>query len=88
MEAENKELQARLEALGKKGGEGAQGGQSLPSRRESGLEEEWRVDMDIEDEIESSKKLDEQERKLQKELRDVEKLSCIPKEVQDSLKSA
>ena len=32
--------------------------------------------------------LDEQKRKLQKEeLRDVEKLSCVPKEAQDSLKN-
>ena len=36
-----------------------------------------------EDEIE---KLDEQRKKLQKDLRDVEKLSCVSKEVQDSLK--
>ena len=32
MEAENKELRARLEALEKKGGEDAQGGQGLPPR--------------------------------------------------------
>ena len=40
LEAENKELRARLEALEKKDGEGVQGGRGLPSRRESGLEEE------------------------------------------------
>ena len=34
LEAENKELRARLEDLEKKEGEGAQGGQRLPSRRE------------------------------------------------------
>ena len=80
LEAENKELRARLEALEKKEGEGAQGGQGLPSRRESGMEEEWRMDMDFGDEIESRKKLDEQKRKLQKELRDIEKFSHVPKE--------
>ena len=47
------------------------------------MEEEWR--MDFADEIESRKKLDEQRNKLQKELRDVGKLSCVSKEVQDSL---
>ena len=40
LEAGNKELRARLETL-KKGGEGAQGGQGLPSRRGVGVEEEW-----------------------------------------------
>ena len=33
-------------------------------------------------EIESRKKLDEQMEKLQKKLRDIEKLSCVSKEVQ------
>ena len=37
--------------------------------------------------IESRKKLDEQRKKLQKELRDIEKLSCVSKEVQDCLKN-
>ena len=49
------------------------------------MEEEWGVD--FEGEIESRKKWDEQRKKLQKELRDVEKLSCVLKEVQDSLKN-
>ena len=43
LEAENQELRARLEALEKKEGEGVQEGKGLPSRRESGLEEEWSV---------------------------------------------
>ena len=55
LEAENKDLRARIEALEKKGGEGAQGGQCLPSRRECGMEEEWGMDMDVEDEIERQK---------------------------------
>ena len=42
--------------------------------------------MDFGDEIESRKKLDEQRKKLQKELADVEKFSCMLKEVQDNLK--
>ena len=36
LEAEKTELRARIEALEKKGGEGAQGGQSLPPRGEGG----------------------------------------------------
>ena len=68
MEAENKELRPRIKALEKKEGEGVQGGQGLPSRRESGLEEEWRIEMDRGDEVEGRKKQDEQRRKLQKEL--------------------
>ena len=57
-----------VEAKEKKGGEGAQGGQGFPLRRESGMEEEWRMEMYLEDEVESRRKLDEQKRKLQKEL--------------------
>ena len=71
MEAENKELRARTEALEKKGGEGAQGGQDPPSRKESGMEEQWGMDMDVEDEIESRKKLDEQRPKAQDSLKNV-----------------
>ena len=83
--AEKKELRARIEALEWKEGEGVQGGQGLPLGRESGLEEEWGMEMDLEDE--SCKKLDEQRRKLQKELRDVQKFSCVAKEFQENLKS-
>ena len=43
-------------------------------------------DMDIEDETESRKKLDEQKKKPQKESRDVERLSLISKEAQESVK--
>ena len=74
-EAEIKELRAELEHYEKKDGEGAQKGARPSTRRESGMEGEWR--MDVEDEIESRKKLDEQRRKLQKGMRDVEKLSCV-----------
>ena len=36
--------------------------------------------------IESRKKLDERRKKLQKELRDIEKFACISKEAQSNLK--
>ena len=39
------------------------------------MEEEWEMDVTVEDEIESRKKLDEQKRKSQKELREIEKFS-------------
>ena len=87
LEAENQELRARIEALERRGGEGVQGGLGFPSRRESGMEEEWGMDMDLEDEVEGCKKLEEQKRKLRKELRDIEKFSCVPREFQENLKS-
>ena len=65
-EAEMKALHAQIEHRRNQNGGDAQGRQGLPSRRESGMEEEWR--MDVEDEIESRKKLDEQRKKLQKDL--------------------
>ena len=74
-EPEIKELRPQIEHYRKQRGGEAQGGQGLPPRNESGMEEQWR--MDFEDEIESRKKLNEQRKKLQKELRDVEKLSCV-----------
>ena len=49
--------------------------------------EEWGMDMDVVDEVQSRKKLDEQTRKLQKELREIENLFCFSKEFQESLKS-
>ena len=45
------------------------------------------MEMNLEDEVESSKKLDEQRKKLHKELRVIEKCSCVPKEFQENLKS-
>ena len=82
------DLRARVEALEKKKGEGAQGRQGLPSRRERGLKEEWREDMDIEDETESRKKLDDQKKKLHKELRGVERLQLVSKEAQGNIKES
>ena len=51
------------------------------------MEEEWRMHMDVEDEIESRTKMDEQKKKLQKELGEIEKLSCLSEEFQESLKT-
>ena len=62
-------------------------GKDFHTGRESGLEGEWGTDMDLEDQVESRKKLDEQKRKLQKELRDIDKFSCVPKEIEETLKS-
>ena len=84
-DAEIKGLRAQIEHYRKQIGGEEQGRQGFPPRRESGLEEVW--GLEVEDEIESRKKLDEQRKKLQKELRDVENLSCASKEVQDSLKN-
>ena len=70
-----KELRAKAEHCQKQNGEGVQGGQGLPPRRKIGMEEEW--GMDFEGEIESRKKLDEQWKKLQKDLRDVQKNSRV-----------
>ena len=46
------------------------------------------MDMDVEDEIEVRKKLDEQKRELQREMREIGKLSCLPEEVQEGLKNS
>ena len=85
MEAENKELRARGCRLWRrrKEEESKEGKDSHPEKKAA-----WRksMEMDLEDEVESRKKLDEQRRKLQKELRDIEKFSCVPKEFQENLK--
>ena len=73
LDAEKKELRARIDALEKK--EGVQGGV-------------WGEFMEVEDEAESRKKLGEQKRKLQKELRDVDRLSFVSKEMQESIKES
>ena len=36
------------------------------------MEDEWGMDMDVEEEVESCKKLDEQKKKLHRELREIE----------------
>ena len=44
--------------------------------------------MEVEDETESHKKLDEQKKKLQKELRDIDRLSFVSKQMQESIKES
>ena len=85
-EAEIKELPEHVEWFRKQRGEAGQEGESGPSRRESGLEEDW--GMEVEEKLEngeSKRKLDEQRNRPQKELRDIEKLSLIPQEIQSAL---
>ena len=53
-DAEIKELRAQVELLQWKSGGAEHGGQGLPLGKESGLEEEW--GMDVEDENENRKK--------------------------------
>ena len=65
-DAEIKDLRAQIELLQKNSGGAEQGGQGFPLGRESGLEEKW--GMDVEDENENRKKLDEERKKLQKDL--------------------
>ena len=75
--AESKELQAQVEQLRRQQrGEPGQEGRGDPARRESGLEEDW--NMDIEEEVENKKKLDEHWRRLQKQPRDLGKCTCMP----------
>ena len=65
------QLRAQVEQLRRqqKVGEGA--GQGESARRESGLEEDWK--MEVDEEVDSKKKLDEQRKRLQKQLREIEK---------------
>ena len=85
LEAKNKVLRARIEALEKKGGERAQGA------RPSIQERKWHGGRVVNGHGRgggvAAKKLDEQRRKLQNELREIEKFSCLSKEVQERLKS-
>ena len=54
--------------------EGVQGGQSILSREGGDSEDMWGEFMEVEDEAESRRTLDEQKKKLQKELREVDRL--------------
>ena len=85
--AENKELQAGLRPWrGRKGKDPKEGKDFHPGEkaawRKSG---EWRWTSRMRSRV--AKKLDEQRRKLQKELRVIEKFLCVPKEFQENLKS-
>ena len=44
--------------------------------------------MEVEDEAESHRKLHEQKKKLQKDLREVDRLSCVSKETQESVRES
>ena len=77
-EAENKD-RARIDAMEKKEGP------SIPSGGGGDSEEVWGDCMEVEDEARCRRKL-EQRKMLQKELREVDRLSFMSKEMQDSLK--
>ena len=81
LEAENKELSARVDAMEKK--VGVQGRPSVPFQEGGDSEDVWRDCMEVEDEAESRKKLDDQRKKMQKELREVDTLSFVSKEMQE-----
>ena len=80
----NKELRARIEALEKKEGEGVQGGQGLPSRRERAA---WRKNGEWTRTWRMRSRVAKSWMTKEKELRDIEKFSCVPKEDQENLKS-
>ena len=63
-------------------------GAGIPFREEGDLEEVWEDCMEVEDEAECRGKLDEQRKKMQRELREVERLSFVSKEMQDSVKES
>ena len=75
LEAESKEVRARIDAMEKK--EGAQKGAGIPFKEDGDLEEVWGDCMKVEDEAECRRKLDEQRKKLQKEPREVGSLYFI-----------
>ena len=58
---------------------------SIPSGEGGDSVDVWGEFMEVEDEAESRGKLDEQKKKLQKELRDVARLSFVTKEMQESI---
>ena len=85
LEAENKELRARIDAMEKE--EGAQKEPCIPFK-EGVLEEVWGHCMEVEVEAECRRKLDEQRKKMRKELREVDRLSFVSPEMQESLKES
>ena len=68
--------------------EAVQGGPSILSDEGRDSEDVWGEFMEVEDEAESRKKLDEQKKKLQKGLRGVDRLSFVSKEMQESIKES
>ena len=83
LEAENKELRARIDAMEKK--EGAQKESDISFEEEGDSEEVWGDCMEVEDDAGCRRKLDEQRKKIQRELRGVERLSIASKEMQENL---
>ena len=65
LDAENEDLGARIDAMGKK--EGAQKGSGISFEEKGNSEEVWRDCMEVKDDVECRKKLDEQRRKMQRE---------------------
>ena len=66
---------------------GAEQAPGIPFKEEGDSEKVWGDCMEVEDEAAECRKiLDEQRKKMQKELREVERLSFASKEMQDSLK--
>ena len=68
--------------------EGVQGGPSVPAKEGGDSEDVWRDCMEVEDEAESRKKLDEQRKNMQKELREVDRLVLFSKEMQECIKES
>ena len=87
LEAENKELRARSDAMEKK--ERVQGGSRVSLLKEEETRKMCGRDfMEVEDEAECRKKRDEQKQKMQKELREVCRLSSVSKDMQESIKES
>ena len=85
LEAGNNELRARLEDLEERRRRSPR--RARPSFQEGGVEEEWGMDMDVEEEVESCKKLDEQKKEVAGGVARNLKFSCLSKEVQESPES-
>ena len=68
--------------------EGAQKGPGIPFKEEKDSEEVWGDCMEVENEAECRRKLDEQRKKKQKEPREVDRLSFVSKEMQEILKES
>ena len=66
-----------------KNAEKKQGMQCEPAGEEGRLEEDGK--MEVDEEVDS-KKLDQKKKELQKQLRDLEKLTCTPQDIQSRLK--
>ena len=82
---EIKKLRAQVELLStQQGAEKSPEESSEPARRRSGLDEGCRLE--VEEEVQSKKKLDEQRRNLQRQMRDIDKLSFMEPAVRTAQK--